>query len=235
MSRLIAIVGGTGPEGSGLALRWVRAGETVIIGSRNPQRALRTAAQIAEKTGAPDRVRGEENASAVAAADVVVLTVPFSGQAGLLKQLKSAFKPGAVLIDTTVPLAAAVGGRATRTLSVWQGSAAEQAAELVPKGVAVAAAFQNLSAVLLDSEARVECDVIVCSDDDRARQVASELAEKIPGVRALHGGKLENARIVEQLTALLVTLNRKHGVHGAGIRVTGLPNKAMRQPPHEED
>ncbi len=235
MSRLIAIVGGTGPEGSGLALRWVRAGETVIIGSRNPQRALRTAAQIAEKTGAPDRVRGEENASAVAAADVVVLTVPFSGQAGLLKQLKSTFKPGAVLIDTTVPLAAAVGGRATRTLSVWQGSAAEQAAELVPKGVAVAAAFQNLSAVLLDSEARVECDVIVCSDDDRARQVASELAEKIPGVRALHGGRLENARIVEQLTALLVTLNRKHGVHGVGIRVTGLPNQAMRQPPHEED
>ncbi|MEE8176521.1 MAG: NAD(P)-binding domain-containing protein, partial [Acidobacteriota bacterium] len=159
MSRLIAIVGGTGPEGSGLALRWVRAGETVIIGSRNPQRAQRTAAQIAEKTGAHDRVRGEENASAVAAADVVVLTVPFSGQAGLLKQLKSAFKPGAVLIDTTVPLAAAVGGRATRTLSVWQGSAAEQAAELVPKGVAVAAAFQNLSAVLLDSEARIECDV----------------------------------------------------------------------------
>ena len=100
MSRPIAIVGGTGPEGSGLALRWVRAGETVIIGSRDAQRAQRTAAQVAEKTGAHDRVRGEENARAVAAADVVVLTVPFSGQASLLKQLKPAFKPGAVLIDT---------------------------------------------------------------------------------------------------------------------------------------
>lgn len=228
MSRTIAVVGGTGPEGSGLARRWVRAGETVVIGSRDRQRAERTAAQIAEKTGAGDRVRGAVNAEAVAAGDVVVLTVPFPGQAGLLKQLKSAFRPGAVLIDATVPLAATVGGRATRTLGVWQGSAAEQAAELVPTGVAVAAAFQNLSAVLLDSEAPVDCDVIVCSDHEPAHQAAMELAEKIPGVRALNGGKLENARIVEQLTALLVTLNLKHGVHNAGLRITGLPDKMQK-------
>ncbi|MFQ5662366.1 MAG: NADPH-dependent F420 reductase [Terriglobia bacterium] len=225
MSRTIALVGGTGPAGSGLALRWVRAGESVIIGSRDARRAEATAAKIAEKVGSGDAVRGAENAAAVAASEIVILTVPFAGQASLLKQLKPAFKPGTVLIDATVPLAASVGGRPTRTLGVWQGCAAEQAAELVPKGVLVAAAFQNLSAAVLGGEEPVDCDVIVCSDEPRALQVACELAEKIPGVRAVNGGGLENARIVEQLTALLITLNVKHKVHAAGIRVTGLPSR----------
>jgi 8-hydroxy-5-deazaflavin:NADPH oxidoreductase len=225
MSRAIAIVGGTGPEGYGLALRWARAGETVIIGSRDLGRAQDAAARIAAKLASQGQVQGLENPAAVAAAEVVVLTVPFTGQATLLRQLKPAFRPGAMLIDTTVPLAASIGGRATRSLGVWQGSAAQQAAELVPKGVAVAAAFQNLSAELLHADEPVDCDVIVCSDDDRARQVASELAEKIPGVRALNGGSLENARIVEQLTALLITLNLRYGVHKAGLRITGLPIK----------
>lgn len=224
-SRSITIVGGTGPAGSGLALRWARAGETVLIGSRDLRRAKDAAARIAERVGGNCRVQGEENARAVAAAEIVVLTVPFAGHAALLKQLKPAFRPGTVLIDTTVPLATSVGGRATRTLAVWQGSAAEQAAELMPEGVAVAAAFQNLSAELLQGDKAVDCDVIVCSDDLRARQVASELAEKIPGVRALDGGNLENARIVEQLTALLITLNVRYRVHGAGLRITGLPTK----------
>jgi len=223
MNRTIAIVGGTGPEGSGLALRWVCAGENVIVGSRVRQRAQDVAAKIAEKAGSDARVQGEENAAAVAAAEVVVCTVPFEGHAALLKQLRPAFQPGTILIDTTVPLAASVGGRATRTLGVWQGSAAEQAAELVPQGVAVAAAFQNLSASLLSTDGPVECDVIICSDDERARQVATELAEKIPGVRAINGGSLENARIVEQITALLITINTRYRVHGAGLRLTGLP------------
>jgi 8-hydroxy-5-deazaflavin:NADPH oxidoreductase len=122
-----------------------------------------------------------------------------------------------------VPLAASVGGRATRTLAIWQGSAAQQSAELVPAGVRVAAAFQNLSAESLNGTGPVDCDVIVCTDDARAREVASELAEKIPGVRALNGGALENARVLEQITALLITLNIKYRVRAAGIRVTGLP------------
>jgi NADPH-dependent F420 reductase len=105
---------------------------------------------------------------------------------------------------------------------VWQGSAAEQAAEIVGKTVTVAAAFHSLSAAVLDGDHDVDCDVIVCSDDDRARQVASELAVKIPRVRAIDGGKLENARIVESMTALLITLNIRHKVRGAGWRVTGL-------------
>jgi len=167
-------------------------------------------------------VEGLENSQAVKMCDVVVLTVPFSGQAELLKQLKPSFRPGTVLIDATVPLAAAVGGRPTRLLGVWQGSAAEQAAEIAGKNVTVAAAFHSLSATVLDGDHDVDCDVIVCSDDDRARTVASELAVKIPGVRAVDGGKLENARIVEAITALLVTLNIRHKVHGAGLRITGL-------------
>lgn len=219
---MIAIIGGTGPEGSGLALRWARAGESVVIGSRDGERATAAAAQIAEKAGALGSVEGVENAIAVKMCDIVVLTVPFSGQAELLKQLKPSFRQGTVLIDATVPLAAAVGGRPTRVLGVWQGSAAEQAQEMVGKNVTVAAAFHSLSATVLSGEGDVDCDVIVCSDDDRARQVASELAVKIPGVRAIDGGKLENARIVESMTALLITLNMRYKVHGSGWRVTGL-------------
>ena len=219
---MIAIIGGTGPEGSGLALRWARAGESTVIGSRDASRAQAAAAQIAAKAGALGSVEGLENSQAVKMCEVVVLTVPFSGQAELLKQLKPSFRPGTVLIDATVPLAAAVGGRPTRLLGVWQGSAAEQAAEIAGKNVTVAAAFHSLSATVLDGDHDVDCDVIVCSDDDRARTVASELAVKIPGVRAVDGGKLENARIVEAITALLVTLNIRHKVHGAGLRITGL-------------
>ncbi len=219
---MIAIVGGTGPEGSGLAQRWARAGESVVIGSRDGERAKAMAAKIAETAGALGNVEGVENSVAVKMCDIVVLTVPFAGQAELLKQLKPAFRQGTVLIDATVPLAAAVGGRPTRLLGVWQGSAAEQAQEIVGKNVAVAAAFHSLSATVLSGDGEVDCDVIVCSDDDRAREVASELAAKIPGVRAIDGGKLENARIVESMTALLITLNIRHKVHGAGWRVTGL-------------
>lgn len=222
MSRPIAILGGTGPQGQGLALRWAKAGETVIIGSRDAKRAQEAAVKIAKRVGAGAKISGMENSAACAATDLCVLTVPFDSQAGLLKQLKSAFKPGTILIDTTVPLAATVGGRPSRVLGVWQGSAAQQTAELVPKGVVVAAAFHNVSADSLDEEGPVDCDVIVCCDDDSARKLVMQLAEKIPGVRALDGGKLENARIVEQLTALLIGLNVRYGGHGAGIRVTGL-------------
>jgi NADPH-dependent F420 reductase len=152
-----------------------------------------------------------------------VLTVPFIGLAALLKQLKSVWRPGTTVIDTTVPLAASVGGAATRMLGVWQGSAAEAAKELLPQGVSIAAAFHNLGAELLVGDAALECDVLVCSDDDAARKIAIELAGKIPGVRGLNGGKLENARIVESITALLIGLNIRYKVHGAGVRFTGLP------------
>ncbi len=224
-SRPIAILGGTGPAGMGIALRWARAGETIIIGSRDAQRAQEAAGKIKERAENQARISGMENAVACAAADILVLTVPFEGQAALLKQLKPAIRPGSILIDATVALAASVGGRASRTLGVWQGSSAQQAAELVPKGVNVVAAFHNLSAELLDGDDALDCDVIVCGDDPDASQIVRKLAAKIPGVRALDGGKLENARILEQITALLIGLNIRHKGHG-GIRITGLPPQA---------
>jgi NADPH-dependent F420 reductase len=227
-SRPIAILGGTGPAGTGLALRWARAGEIVIIGSRDARRANESAETIKQKAGSHAQVSGMDNSAACAASEILVLTVPFEGQAALLKQLKPAIRAGSTLIDATVALAASVGGRASRTLGVWQGSAAQQAAELVPKDVSVAAAFHNLSAELLNGDDALDCDVIVCSDDPQASQLTRMLAAKIPGVRAIDGGKLENARTLEQITALLIGLNIRHKGH-AGIRITGLPPEAYLQ------
>jgi len=224
-ARPIAVLGGTGPEGFGLSLRWAQAGETVIIGSRDAKRAQDAAEKIKQKVGAAAKVSGNENIAACSAADLIVLTIPFEGHATLLKQIKPAIRPNTIVIDATVPLAASVGGRATRTLGVWQGSAAQQAAELVPKGVSLVAAFQNLGSELLNAEGPVDCDVIVCGDDRNANQVAQGLAMRIPGVRAIDGGKLENARILEQITALLIGLNIRHKGH-SGIRITGLPASA---------
>jgi NADPH-dependent F420 reductase len=226
-SRPIAIIGGTGPAGMGFSLRWARAGEHIILGSRDAQRAQEAADTINRRAGSHSQVSGMENSAACAASDLLVLTVPFEGQAALLKQLKPAIRPGSILIDATVALAASVGGRASRTLTVWQGSSAQQAAELVPKGVSVAAAFHNLSAELLNGDQPIDCDVIVCSDDANATQLTRTLAAKIPGVRALDGGKLENARVLEQITALLVGMNIRHKGHG-GIRITGLPPEAYK-------
>jgi 8-hydroxy-5-deazaflavin:NADPH oxidoreductase len=223
MARKIAILGGTGPEGTGLANRLARAGEHIVIGSRDAQRAQDTAKRLRDEIGGSAQIDGADNALAAAQCEIALLTVPFSGQAVLLKQLKAVWKPGTIVIDTTVPLAASVGGAPTKVLGVWQGSAAEAARELLPNHVAIAAAFHNLSAELLAGNAPVECDVLICSDDEKAKQTATELAGEIPGVRALNGGKLENARIVESVTALLIGLNIRYKVHTAGIRFTGLP------------
>jgi NADPH-dependent F420 reductase len=227
----VAIIGGTGPEGSGLALRWAIAGETIIIGSRDSQRASETAAKLRKRVGeAADAtsvayISGAENKSACEPAEIVVLTIPFESHAEMLKHLKPALRAGQILVDTTVPLAASFGGRPTRTLGVWQGSAAQQAAELVPDGVSVVAAFHNVSSELLNQEGPVDCDVIVCSDEKEAARRIRDLARKISGVRALDGGKLENARIVEQITALLIGFNIRSKGH-SGIRITGLPPEA---------
>lgn len=226
----IAIVGGTGPEGSGLALRLARAGETVVLGSRDARRASEKATKLSPEVpggteGPAPPIAGDENAGACQQAEIVILTVPFEAHAETLKRLKPALRPGQILVDTTVPLAASVGGRATRTLGVWQGSAAQQAAELVPEGVSVVAAFHNTSAEVLNGDGPIDCDVIVCSDDKDAAKKIRALARKIPGVRALDGGKLENARIVEQITALLIGFNIRHKGH-SGLRITGLPQQA---------
>jgi 8-hydroxy-5-deazaflavin:NADPH oxidoreductase len=227
MARVIAVLGGTGPAGMGLTLRLARAGETLVIGSRDTKRAQAAAEKIRQQV--PNAaVSGEENSAACAAAAIVILTVPFEGHAALLKQIKSVVQPGSIVIDATVPLAASVGGRATRTLGVWQGSAAQETAEILPKNVPVVAAFHHVSADLLNAGGPLDCDVIVCGDDPAANQTARELAAKIPGVRAIDAGRLEHARILEQITALLISLNIQHKGH-SGLRITGLPRDAYQE------
>jgi len=164
-----------------------------------------------------------ENAAAVAASTLVVLTVPFEAQSSILKSIRASFAPGAVLLDVTVPLETAVGGRPDRLLGVWAGSAAEHARQLVPPGVPVVSAFHNVSASALQELRKViECDVIVCGDHAESKERVRPLVEAIPACRYVDGGPLENSRIVEALTALLISLNRRYRVHDAGIRITGL-------------
>lgn len=223
----IAIIGGTGAEGYGLALRWARAGEHIVIGSRDEQRALAAAEKLSKEVGAA-QVTGAENQQAVNGADVVVLTVPFQAHAATVRHIKPALKPGVVFVDASVPLATAVGGKVTQTIGVWDGSAAQQAQNALPQGISVAAAFQNVSADLLNDDRPIECDVIICTDDPKAREVVTDLVHKIPNLRALDGGALENAHIVEQITALLITLNIRHKSHSAGLRITGLDEPSRR-------
>src|SRR5277367_5870480 len=179
-SSRVAIVGASGALGFGLVVRLAAAGVPIMIGSREASRAKQTAERAREVVPDGD-FQGDENAAAAGRVTTVILCVPFSAQAHTLAALRETMTKGSLLIDATVPLAAAVGGRPTRLLGVWQGSAAEQAQEIVGKNVVVAAAFHSLSATVLAGDGEVDCDVIVCSDDDRARQVASELATKIPG------------------------------------------------------
>jgi NADPH-dependent F420 reductase len=221
--RTVAVIGGTGDQGFGLALRWARAGRRVIIGSREPARAADAARRVKEKVGADALVEGRANAEAAAAAPLVVLSVPFVAQIATLKSLAGALRPGQILVDLTVPLEAAVGGAATRLLGVWSGSAAEQAAATVEEGIEVAGAFHNVSAHALQNlAAPVECDVLVCCDKRETRLALRPWVEAIPGCRYVDGGRLENSRIVEAITALLIGVNVRHKIKSSGIRITGL-------------
>jgi 8-hydroxy-5-deazaflavin:NADPH oxidoreductase len=221
LSEPIVIIGATGALGFGLTLRWGRAGVPVVLGSRDASRA----AEAADRACAalPDgRFEGYENAEAAGKADVVLLSVPFRSQSETLTNLKQALRPGQLVIDATVPLAAAVSGRATRMLGVWQGSAAQQAQEMVPDGVRVVSALHTVSASSCgDLGHALDEDVLVCGDkrEDKDRVIA--LIERIEGLRAVDAGRLEMARITESLTALLISINVRHKAH-AGIKITGV-------------
>jgi 8-hydroxy-5-deazaflavin:NADPH oxidoreductase len=221
----IAVVGGTGAEGSGLALRFAKAGVTVRIGSRSLERAEQTAREIAANTGS-DKVSGHTNPDAASGAQVVVLTVPLAAQIEILKSIRSSFRPGSILVDATVPLEIAIGGRLSRTVTLWDGSAAQQAARLVPQGTPVVAGFHALSAEALSRlDHTVECDTLICGDDAEAKSMVRELAEMIPGVKAIDAGGLDNARLLENAAALLISLNLRYKVKHSGIRITGLPGE----------
>ena len=218
----VPIIGGTGALGYGLALRWARAGLELVIGSRDAGRAEEAAGRVS-KVVPEAKVEGLENGEAAARGEIVFLTVPFRAQSEILNNLRGALSPGQLLVDCTVPLAAAISGKATRSLGIWQGSAAQQAQEMVPDGVTVVSGLHTVSApVLADLERSLDEDVLVCGDRKADKARVAELVERIDGLRAVNAGALETARIVEQLTPLLISINARYKAH-AGLRITGLP------------
>jgi hypothetical protein len=218
----IAILGGTGDQGLGLALRFAHAGRPVVIGSRKSERAEQAAKDVLAKVPGAD-VTGFENAEATKRAPIVILSVPFEHTASTVKGLKEVLEAGQIVVSMAVPLAAAIGDGPMRTVGVWQGSAAEMVASLVPDGVRVVSAFQNVAAHrLMELEHPVECDVVV-SGAPKDREPVMSLCALVPGLRALNGGPLGNARIVEEMTALMIGLNVRYKVpEGCGVRFTGL-------------
>jgi len=222
MSETIPIIGGTGALGAGLALRWARAGVPVAIGSRSAERAGDAAAKLREAVPGATGVEGLANEEAAARGEIVFLAVPFRAQSENLNNLREALRPGQILVDCTVPLAAAVSGKATRSLGVWQGSAAQQAQEMVPEGVTVVAALHTVGAPTLAGDDPLDQDVPICGDRKADKARVARLVELIPGLRAVNAGPLETARIVEQLTPLLISVNSRYRTH-SGIRFTGLP------------
>jgi 8-hydroxy-5-deazaflavin:NADPH oxidoreductase len=221
LSEPIAIIGGTGALGFGLALRWGAAGVPVVIGSRDAARAQEAVDRA--RTVVPDaQYTGYENAEAATEAEVVLLTVPFRNQSETLTNLKGVLEPHQLVIDATVPLAAAVSGRATRMLGVWQGSAAQQAQEMVPDGVRVVSALHTVSAATCANlDNALDEDVLVCGNHREDKERVMAIIDRIDGLRPVDAGRLEMARIAESLTALLISINVRHKTH-AGIKITGV-------------
>jgi NADPH-dependent F420 reductase len=218
----IAIVGGTGDEGFGLALRLAKAGEEVIIGSRAAEKGEDAAARARALLGAGASVAGAANQDAVAASDVVFVTVPFAGQADTYRSIKDAFRLHTVVCDCTSPLATAVGGRPWQVITPWQGSAAEQAKALLPDTVRLVSAFQTVSGeALQDLEHPLQQDVLVCGADAEAKASIGGLIEGIADLRWVDAGALSMARVIEPMTAVMVSVNRNYKVRTAGIAVTG--------------
>lgn len=217
-SSMIAIIGGTGSEGSGLGLRLAQSGHTIIIGSRDPARAAATAADINART-ASSRASGADNAGAAAAADIVLLTVPYAAQIATALSIAEALK-GKILIDATVPL---VPPKVSRVQLPDGGSAVANLQARLGADVHVVAAFQNVSAhYLSDLSHAVDCDVLVCGDDSASCETVITLIQAI-GMRGIYAGPACNSAAIEAMTSVLIAINRRYKVPGSGIRITGLP------------
>lgn len=219
VKQTIAVLGGTGNEGAGLALRWAMAGHKVLIGSRDAAKAQDAAERLAERTGGD--VSGHDNAGAAAAADIVVLAVPYAAQQATAMSVKDQLA-GKILIDVTVPL---VPPKVARVQLPDGGSAVEVLQAKLGDDVDVVAAFQNISAHQLDDpEHTIECDVLVAGDKVAARETVCALIEEI-GIRAIHAGPLANSAAAEALTSVLISINKRYKIaEGAGIRITGIPD-----------
>lgn len=219
----IGVLGGTGPQGGGLALRWATAGLRVIIGSRDAGRAEKAALELAEQAGLPvgaETISGTDNAGCATRADIVLVAVPWDGHDALLTSLRDPLA-GKIVVDCVNPLGFDKQG--PYPLELVEGSAAQRAAALLPDS-RVTAAFHHVSAVTLAdlSVTHVDLDVLVLGDDRAATDQVRSLADAIPGVRGVYGGRLRNAGQVEALTANLIAINRRYRTH-AGIQITGLP------------
>jgi NADPH-dependent F420 reductase len=220
----VPIIGATGALGFGIALRLAKAGVPVVIGSRDEGRAREAVERLHAQVPDAD-AEGLQNAEAARRGAIVLLCVPFRNQSENLTNLKNVLEPGQILVDATVPLAAAVSGKATRLLGVPQGSAGEQAAEMTPDGVALVSALHTVSAVTLaDLDHDLDEDVLVAGDSVEAKRRVAELIAHIPGLRPVNAGRLEAARLIEALTPLLIGINSRYKTH-AGIRITGLPQE----------
>jgi NADPH-dependent F420 reductase len=218
----IAVVGGTGAEGFGLALRLGAAGHHVVIGSRSRDRGERAAAEVRERLGGRADIDGAQNEEAVGSAQVVAVTVPFAGQADIYRSLKPHLEAGQIILDATSPLATAVGGRAWQVVHPWHGSAAEQAKALLPEGVRIVAGFHTIAAdALQDLDRPIDSDVLIAGSDRAAKDTVGGLIEQIPNLRWVDCGELSSARIAETLTALLVSINRTYHVKDSGFRISG--------------
>jgi 8-hydroxy-5-deazaflavin:NADPH oxidoreductase len=222
MADPIPIIGGTGALGYGLAIRWAQAGQPTVIGSRQAGRAEEAAERVRSAIEGAE-VEGLENAAAANRGPIVFLTVPFRAQSETLTNLKEALTAGQIVVDCTAPLAAAVSGKATRTLGVWQGSAAEQAAEMVPEGVIVVSALHSVNAVKLAEQGALDEDVLLCGDRRADKARVATLIDSIEGFRAVNAGTLEMARIAETLTAMLIAINVRYKAR-SGLRITDLPD-----------
>jgi len=218
----IAVIGGTGDEGFGLALRLARAGHDVTIGSRSEERGAQAAERARELLGDDLPVDGTANEMAAAGAEIVFVTVPYAGQADIYRSIAPHVPAGRIVVDTTTPLATAVGGRPWQVVRPWHGSAAEQAKALLPKEARLVAGFHTVSAEPLQDLAHpVEGDVLLCGADAEAKAVVGGLVDQIPNLRWIDAGDLSTARIVEPLTALMVSVNRKYRLKDTGIALTG--------------
>lgn len=219
----VAIVGGTGDLGFALACRWAKAGLHVVIGSREQSKAEEAVGRLRERVEGAT-AEGMDNAGAAATCDVVVVAIPFSGLIAIYKSIADHLRPDAVVIDATVPVEASVGGKATHVFGVWEGSAAQLGLAFLPKGTTMCAAFHTLSAsALIDLDVPVLGDIPVCGRKT-GKPVARELIEAIPDLRFVDAGPIENARIVEPITALLIGMNHRYGTDRTGISFTGLPD-----------
>ncbi len=218
----IAVIGGTGEEGFGLTLRLARAGRHVIIGSRYEEKGAGAAEKARGILGGNAEVDGTSNQLAAEAGEVVFVTVPYAGQADIYRSIKDNVAAGRIVVDCTSPLATAVGGRAWQVIRPWHGSAAEAAKALLQQGVRMVAAFHTIAGEALQNlDVPLESDVFVCGSDAEAKAAVGELIDQIPNLRWVDAGDLSMARIVETLTALLVSVNRTYKVHDSGFRVTG--------------